>query len=139
MPRPVRGDFVISLVLIPDASSYGPTVDGVSQGAYWQLVTSAFLHVEFTHLALNMIGVWLFGSLLGGAGAVALPVLYLVSALLACDRLLALRSGQLVVGRLGCGVRPVRCRLGHLAQEAHGRELPAHPPGTEPRSLVHPQ
>ena len=72
---------MISLVLIPDANSYGPTVDGVSQGAYWQLVTSAFLHVEFTHLALNMIGVWLFGSLLERElGRWRFLSLYLVSA-----------------------------------------------------------
>jgi membrane associated rhomboid family serine protease len=84
LPGGGRGDFVISLVLIPDASVYGPTVEGVAQGAYWQLLTSAFLHVEFTHLALNMIGVWLFGSLLERElGRWRFLCLYLVSALLA--------------------------------------------------------
>lgn len=28
----------------------------------WQLITSAFLHAGFTHLLLNMYGLWLFGG-----------------------------------------------------------------------------
>ena len=33
----------------------------VSQGQYWQLFTSIFVHVDITHLALNMLFLILFG------------------------------------------------------------------------------
>lgn len=38
--------------------------EGVAQGAYWQLITSAFLHVDPLHIFMNMIGLWIFGSFL---------------------------------------------------------------------------
>ena len=28
----------------------------------WQLLTYAFLHGSFTHLLMNMLGLWMFGS-----------------------------------------------------------------------------
>ncbi|MEJ2272272.1 MAG: rhomboid family intramembrane serine protease, partial [Candidatus Bathyarchaeota archaeon] len=33
----------------------------VSQGQYWQLFTSIFVHVDITHIALNMLFLVLFG------------------------------------------------------------------------------
>src|SRR5262249_10843632 len=39
-------------------------LEGVAQGAYYQLVTATFLHVELLHIALNMVGVWIFGVFL---------------------------------------------------------------------------
>ncbi len=57
-------------------------VSGVSDGAYWQLVTSMFLHVEIWHLAANMLALFLLGpqieAVLGRARFLAL---YLVSGL----------------------------------------------------------
>jgi membrane associated rhomboid family serine protease len=35
--------------------------DGVAEGAYWQLITSAFTHVEIWHIAFNMIALWFLG------------------------------------------------------------------------------
>ena len=34
---------------------------GVAGGAYWRLLTSAFLHVEIWHLAINMFSLWVLG------------------------------------------------------------------------------
>ncbi len=35
--------------------------DGVSDGAWWQLVTSMFMHVSLLHIGFNMVALWLFG------------------------------------------------------------------------------
>jgi membrane associated rhomboid family serine protease len=39
----------------------GRLMPGVSDGAYWQLVTSMFTHVELWHIAFNMIALWVYG------------------------------------------------------------------------------
>ncbi|GAB7005389.1 rhomboid family intramembrane serine protease [Nocardioides sp. AN3] len=64
-------------------SAHGGTYyPGVSDGAYWQLVTSAFTHVEVLHIGFNMLALWILGPqvemLFGRARFIAL---YLVSAL----------------------------------------------------------
>jgi membrane associated rhomboid family serine protease len=55
---------------------------GVSDGAWWQLLSSAFLHVEIWHIAGNMLAVYVLGPqlelILGRARFLAL---YLVSGL----------------------------------------------------------
>ncbi|MBA3265272.1 MAG: rhomboid family intramembrane serine protease [Nocardioidaceae bacterium] len=60
----LQGEFGRQLVLIPDGSIYLPPVDGVAQGAYWQLLSSTFLHFSFIHIAFNLYALWLFGSFL---------------------------------------------------------------------------
>ena len=54
------------LVEIPSSDGYAPVLqlEGVAQGAYWQLITSTFTHYEILHIAMNMIGLWIFGSFL---------------------------------------------------------------------------
>jgi len=55
---------------------------GVSEGAYWQLVTSAFLHVEILHIGFNMFALWVLGPQLEQLfGRVRFVALYLLSAL----------------------------------------------------------
>ena len=44
-------DMAASLALWPLQTRFMP----------WQLVTYAFLHASLTHLAFNMIGLWMFG------------------------------------------------------------------------------
>jgi membrane associated rhomboid family serine protease len=55
---------------------------GVADGEYWRLLTAAFLHGGFLHLALNMYALYLFGPPLEAAlGRVRFLALYLLSAL----------------------------------------------------------
>jgi len=57
---------------------------GVGSGAYWQVLTSAFAHIEFMHLALNMLAVWFLGPTLESAlGRTRFLAVYLLSALTA--------------------------------------------------------
>ncbi len=55
---------------------------GVADGAYWQLVTSAFTHVEIWHIGFNMLALWVLGPQLELAiGRARFLALYLLSAL----------------------------------------------------------
>ncbi len=55
---------------------------GVADGAWWQLLTSAFTHVEIWHVAMNMFALLLFGPALEGiVGRTRFLGVYLVSAL----------------------------------------------------------
>jgi membrane associated rhomboid family serine protease len=58
------------------------SVPGVADGAYWQLLTSAFTHVEIWHIGFNMLALYILGPqlemILGRARFLAL---YLISAL----------------------------------------------------------
>jgi membrane associated rhomboid family serine protease len=57
-------------------------VDGVSDGAYWQLFTSAFTHIEIWHIGFNMLALWFLGPQLEQAiGRGRFVALYLISAL----------------------------------------------------------
>ena len=63
---------------IPD----GRWFPGVADGAYWQLATSAFTHVEILHIAFNMVLLFVLGPQLEAAlGRVRYLALYLVSGL----------------------------------------------------------
>lgn len=59
----------------------GNWVPGVADGAVWQILTSAFMHLDVTHIAFNMFALWVLGpqleAFLGHARYLAL---YLVSA-----------------------------------------------------------
>jgi membrane associated rhomboid family serine protease len=81
------GRLLPTLALIPVGAVYlvdgVPTfVDGVSDGAYWQLLTSTFTHVEVWHIGFNMLALYVLGPelemLLGRGRFLAL---YLLSAL----------------------------------------------------------
>ena len=55
---------------------------GVADGAYWQLVTSAFTHVEVWHIAFNMLALWFLGPQLEMVlGRARFLAFYLLSAL----------------------------------------------------------
>lgn len=58
---------------------YGPAV---AHGEWWRLLTGAFLHLGFLHIASNMYALWLFGPLMEQLyGHVEFAVIYLLCAL----------------------------------------------------------
>ena len=53
---------------------------GVADGAWWQLVTSAFTHIEIWHIAMNMLALFVLGPTLEGIiGRVRFLAVYLLS------------------------------------------------------------
>lgn len=55
---------------------------GVAEGAYWRMLTAAFVHVELWHLAVNMFALWVLGRPLEHVlGRLRFTGLYLVTAL----------------------------------------------------------
>ncbi|MEU3300844.1 MULTISPECIES: rhomboid family intramembrane serine protease [unclassified Streptomyces] len=57
-------------------------VDGVADGQWYRLLTSAFLHQEIWHIAFNMLGLWWLGGPLEAAlGRLRYLSLFLLSAL----------------------------------------------------------
>ncbi len=55
---------------------------GVSDGAYWQLLTSAFTHAQLLHIGFNMLALWVLGPQLELVlGRTRFLVVYLGSAL----------------------------------------------------------
>jgi membrane associated rhomboid family serine protease len=66
------------------SAASGHWVPGVSDGAYWQLLTSAFTHVALLHIAFNMLALYVLGPQLEMAvGRARFLALYLISALTA--------------------------------------------------------
>ena len=60
----------------------GVWISGVSDGAYWQLLSSAFTHLEPWHIGFNMLALWFLGPQLELAvGRTRFLALYLISAL----------------------------------------------------------
>ncbi|MDR1431159.1 MAG: rhomboid family intramembrane serine protease [Propionibacteriaceae bacterium] len=60
----------------------GEWVPGVATGGVWEVLTSAFAHTEFTHLAFNMVALWFLGPQLERVfGRLRFLAVYLLSAL----------------------------------------------------------
>lgn len=60
----------------------GTWLPGVSDGAWWQLVTSMFTHVDVMHIGFNMLALWVLGPQLEMAlGRARFLALYLLSGL----------------------------------------------------------
>jgi membrane associated rhomboid family serine protease len=81
-------EWVDRLALIPDGAIFRLPdgsllpVDGVADGAYWQLVTSMFTHVDLLHIGFNMLALWFLGPQLEAAiGRSRFLVLYFLSGL----------------------------------------------------------
>ena len=81
--------WVDRLALLPDGATFRLPdgmllpVDGVSDGAYWQLVTSMFTHVSLLHIGFNMLALWFLGPQLEAAiGRTRFLSLYLLSGLM---------------------------------------------------------
>lgn len=71
--------FCLGSNALDSASCVGFWVPGVSDGAYWQLITSTFTHVQVLHIAFNMLALYLLGpqleQVLGRARFLALYLL----------------------------------------------------------------
>jgi membrane associated rhomboid family serine protease len=81
---------VDKLALLPQTTLYGnrdgttSLVEGVSGGAYWQVATSAFSHVEVWHIGFNMLALYFLGPQLEMVlGRARFLAVYLLSALAA--------------------------------------------------------
>jgi len=121
---------VDKLALLPKTTVFGnadgttTTVEGVSGGAYWQLATSAFSHVEVWHIGFNMLALYFLGPqlemVLGRTRFLALYVLAALSGstavlwlanehtqtLGASGAIFGLMGGLLVVGlKIGANVQ----------------------------------
>jgi membrane associated rhomboid family serine protease len=81
-----NGSLLPRLALIPVGGIYlvngQPTfVDGVANGAYWQLLTSMFTHVQIWHIGFNMLALYVLGPQLEALlGRVRFITLFLLSA-----------------------------------------------------------
>ena len=59
--------WVDRLALLPDGALFRLSdgsllqIDGVADGAYWQLLTSMFTHVQLMHIGFNMLALWFLG------------------------------------------------------------------------------
>ncbi|MCH1865675.1 rhomboid family intramembrane serine protease [Nocardioides sp. CFH 31398] len=109
----------------------GDWIAGVADGAPWQLVTSMFTHLEWWHIAFNMLALWVLGPQLELAlGRLRFLALYLLSGLAgsvavlwlsdptgatvgASTAVFGLFGALLVVGlKVGGDVRPILTLLG---------------------------
>lgn len=106
-----RTDRVVdTLALLPDSSdrrlSDGSIVNvrGVDDGAVWQILTSAFTHVQPLHIGFNMLALYFLGPMLENVlGRTRFLALYLVSGIAgsAAVMLLSNANGQ-TLGASGC-------------------------------------
>ncbi|MDX6297883.1 MAG: hypothetical protein QOI51_1740 [Nocardioidaceae bacterium] len=60
----INGDIGRKLIELPSSAQYSSAYEGVAQGAYWQLITATFTHVEILHIGFNMFALWIFGPFL---------------------------------------------------------------------------
>lgn len=67
-------------ILYPDGTVR--VVEGVADGAWWQLVTTMFTHFDLMHVGFNMLALWFLGPQLEAAvGRLRFLVLYFLSGL----------------------------------------------------------
>lgn len=81
----------------------GGPVEGVLVGDWYRMLSAAFVHVDFWHIALNMLALWILGSILEPVlGRWRFITLYLLSALGgSAVSLLGLGPGQIGIGASG--------------------------------------
>jgi len=80
--RASHGRVLNAFALLPQTSTSGAgEVKGVSGGAFWQVLTSAFSHYDVLHLAFNMLALYFLGPMLEQVlGRVRFLAVYFVSA-----------------------------------------------------------
>jgi membrane associated rhomboid family serine protease len=95
----------------------------ITEGEWWRLFTSGFLHFGVMHIAFNMFGLYRLGSFLEPAlGRVRFLLLYLASLLAGSFGVIALQSADVQGGALHGGASgAVFGLLGALAVAFHQR------------------
>ena len=85
------------------AASGGSWQPGVSSGAWWQLLTSAFTHEDAIHIGVNMLSLWFLGPPIEAAlGRARFLTVYLLSALAGSTAVMWLSNPQsLTLGASG--------------------------------------
>ena len=102
----------------------GNSADSVKNGEWWRLFTALFLHANLLHLAMNGVGLWLFGSAVEKTmGRWRLLAVFLVGGALgnfssASWRITTWRSGRAagifaVIGAFAVGVWRLRSPMYH--------------------------
>lgn len=85
-------------VQVPDGRVFG-VPDGIADGAYWQVLTSAFTHVDLLHIGFNMLALWFLGPHLEAAlGRGRFLALYLLSGLSGSAFVYWLTAPQVIQG-----------------------------------------
>lgn len=85
--------------IFENGALYGPLV---ADGEWWRLVSAAFLHYGFVHLAMNMLALWWFGPPLEAAlGSGRFLLLYLAAGLAGSAGALLLSPDAVTVGASG--------------------------------------
>ncbi|MBV9048112.1 MAG: rhomboid family intramembrane serine protease [Solirubrobacterales bacterium] len=100
---------------------------------YYRILTSGFLHYSVLHIALNMLFLYVMGTMLEPAiGSLNFAVVYLVSLLAGSFGALLFQPDALTVGASGAcfGV------LGGLMVVAHNRHIPIWQSGLGPTLLI---
>ncbi len=85
--------------IIREGGLYAPDV---ANGDWWRIVTSAFLHAGFAHIALNMVGLYFLGRLLEPAiGTARFLGIYFVSLLAGSAGVVLVSPHTISVGASG--------------------------------------
>lgn len=78
----VGGEFAWPDATAASCAELGTWLPGVADGAWWQLGTSMFTHVDALHIGFNMLALWVLGPQLEVAlGRLRFLALYLLSGL----------------------------------------------------------
>ncbi len=132
-----KGRFILDGGLVGRA--FDPTANavvGVSEGQWWRLVTSGFLHADIIHLGFNMFVLYRLGQLIEPAlGRVHFGLVYLVSMLggslgvmLLDPSAFTVGASGAVFGLMGAAVAVFRSRgIGNILDSPLGRDDHAQP------------
>ena len=86
-------------VLLEFGALFAPLI---ADGQYWRLITAMFLHADLPHLAMNGIGLLIFGQLVEkGYGHARFLIIYLVAGLFGSVASFMLNSSAIGVGASG--------------------------------------